>query len=385
MYIASAGCTSRSSTEFILMIKISTSFFLFIFCAWQSAMAADQITLKPEQVRAAGIRTTELSSVQSGLLSGMPAQVTVPSSQLFVVTTPFPALVEQTRAGVGDTVKKGQVLARLQSPALAEAQRGLLQAGTQEQLAKNNLARDEQLWKDGIISESRYRTTKSLYLEAHAAFTERKQLLRLSGMPDTAIAKLQQGNNLSSLLTITSPIDGVILEKDITAGQRLNAATPLFKVARLNPLALEIQVPLANTQGLRIGAAVTIPAYSAQGRLIAIGRSLSGTNQTVLLRALIDQGTENLRTGQFVEASIATTASSQQAQWDVPNNALARIGNKTVVFVETTTGFQPETVTVLHEGSHNSTVSGKLKRGDKIAVHGVSSLKASMMGIGGGE
>lgn len=367
------------------MTKIAVSCLLLVFCIWQPAMAEDQVVLKPEQIRAVGISTTELSAAQSGLLSGMPAQVTVPSSQLFVVTTPFPALVGQTRAGVGDTVRKGQVLARLQSPALAEAQRGLLQASTQEQLAKNNLARDEQLWKDGIISESRYRTTQSLYLEAHAAFTERKQLLQLSGMPDSAIAKLLAGNNLSSLLTITSPIDGVVLEKNVTAGQRLDAATPLFKVARLNPLALEIQVPLASTQGLRVGAAVSIPAYGAKGKLIAIGRSLSGTNQTVLLRALIDQGTENLRTGQFVEASIATTAVSQRAQWDVPNNALARIGNKTVVFVETGTGFRSVAVTVLHEGSHNSTVSGDLKQGDKIAVHGVSALKASLMGIGGGE
>ncbi|MBI1175720.1 MAG: efflux RND transporter periplasmic adaptor subunit [Sideroxydans sp.] len=353
--------------------------------SWQNAMAADEITLKPEQINSIGISTLTLSAEQPGELSGMPAQVTVPSNQLFVITSPLPALVEQATAGVGDTVKKGQLLARLQSPALAEAQRGLLQASTQEQLAKDNLARDDQLWKEGIISESRYRTTKSLYIEAHAALMERRQMLRMSGMSETAITKLQEANNPSSLLAVTSPIDGVVLEKTVSAGQRLDAAMPLFKVAKLEPLSLEIQVPLNSMQGLRVGATVTIPAYSAQGKLIAIGRGVSGTNQSVMLRALIDQGTNNLRAGQFVEASIETTATNVGTQWNVPNSALARIAGKAVVFVETTKGFRPESVTVVHEGAQNSVISGNLKQGEKIAVHGVSALKASMMGIGGGE
>lgn len=367
------------------MIKTTASYLLLIFVAWQNAQAADEITLKPEQIQSSGITTLELGTKQSGELSGMPAQVTVPSNQLFVIATTLPALVAQTTAGVGDAVKKGQILARLQSPALAEAQRGLLQAATQEQLAKDNLTRDEQLWKDGIISESRYRNTRSLYVEARAALTERKQMLQISGMPETAIAKLLNSNNLNSLLTITSPIDGVVLEKNVNAGQHVDAATPLFKVAQLSPLSLEIQVPLGSIQGLKVGAAVSVPAYGASGKLIAIGRSLSSANQTVLLRALIEEGTENLRAGQFVEASIATAAIADQAQWNIPNSALARIGDKTFVFVETSKGFRPAAVTVLHEGAQNSMVSGDLKQGEKVAVHGVSALKASMMGIGGGE
>jgi RND family efflux transporter MFP subunit len=293
-------------------------------------------------------------------------------------------MVEQTLVGIGDTVKKGQVLATLQSPALAEAQRGLLQAATQSQLAKENMARDEKLWQDGIIAESRYRATQSQYREASAALAERKQMLKLSGMSDKAIEQLQSGNNLNSLLSVASPIDGVILEKTANAGQRLDAAVPLFKVARLNPLGLEIQAPLSSTQGLKIGAVVSIPAYGASGKLTAIGRSLSGGNQTILLRALINKGTESLRPGQYLEASI-DTSSDNSAQWNVPNSALARVEGKTLVFVETAKGFRSESVTVLHEGATNSLISGKFTGTEKIAVQGVSALKAQMMGIGGAE
>ena len=362
----------------------ATGFLLAALCLTPSAFAADELTLSANQKQTLGIATAPLPPKQQGELAGMPAQVVIPGNQLFTVSTPLAAMVEQTLVGIGDAVRKGQVLATLQSPALAEAQRGLLQAATQSQLAKDNMARDEKLWQDGIIAESRYRATQSQYREASAALAERRQMLKLSGMSDSAIAQLQSGNNLNSLLSVASPIDGVILEKTANAGQRLDAAVPLFKVARLNPLGLEIQAPLSSTQGLKVGASVSIPAYGASGKLTAIGRSLSGGNQTILLRALINKGTESLRPGQYLEASI-DTSSDNSAQWNVPNSALARIEGKTLIFVETGKGFRGESVTVLHEGATNSLISGKFGGTEKIAVQGVSALKAQMMGIGGAE
>lgn len=366
------------------MKKISHILVLIVLTAAQLAWAGDDIALSAKQAQALGITTAALPSKRSGEVPGLPAQVVIPPNQMFVISTPLPAMVEQTLVGVGDSVKKGQPIARLQSPALAEAQRGLLQASVQSQLAKENLSRDEALWKDGIIAESRYRTTKGMALEAQAALSERKQLLRLSGMSDTAIAKLQSGNNLSSLLIMTAPIDGVVLEKSASAGQRLDAAVPMFKIARLNPLALEIQAPLAYTRDLKIGAAIAVPAYAASGKLTAIGRSLTGANQTILLRAMIQQGAENLRPGQFVEASISTSANGG-AQWEIPNSAISRIAGKTVVFVETPKGFRAQTINVLNEGAQNSVIGGDFIGDEIIAVRGVSTLKSSMMGIGGGE
>ncbi len=366
-------------------MKANYFYLLLALCFHSSAFAVDELVLSANQKQTLGIVTVPLPPKQQGELSGMPAQVVIPGNQLFTISTPLAAMVEQMLVGVGDAVSKGQILATLQSPALAEAQRGLLQASTQSQLAHDNLARDEKLWQDGIISESRYRATQSQYREASAALAERKQMLKLSGMSDSAISLLQSGSNLNSLLSVASPIDGVILEKNASAGQRLDAAVSLFKVAKLDPLALEIQAPLDSTRGLKVGAAVSVPAYGATGKLTAIGRSLSGGNQTILLRALINQGTESLRPGQFVEASINTNANNSTVQWSVHNSPLARINGKALIFVDTSKGFRGETVNVLHEGAENSLVSGKFNGDEKIAVQGVSALKAQMMGIGGGE
>jgi RND family efflux transporter MFP subunit len=345
---------------------------------------AQDIALSDGQINKLGIVTAPLPKQTEGEISGMPAQVVIPGDQLYTISTPLAAMVEQTLVGVGDTVSKGQVLAKLQSPAFIEAQRSLLQAHMQSQLSAENLKRDQELWKDGIIAESRLRTTTSQHNEDKAILTERRQSLKLSGMSSTEIERLLSDSALSSQLSITSPINGVILEKSASSGQRLDAATPLFKVAKLNPLGLEMQVPLSSAGNIKIGSAIMVPAYSANGHVTAIGRSLSGGSQTILVRALINKGTTELRPGQLVEASI-TTVSSGMKQWNVPNTALSRLGDQTVVFVRTATGFHIEKVSVKLEGAQRSLVSGSLKGNEIIAVQGISALKSSAMSIDGAK
>lgn len=365
------------------MKAIVSSLCALFLCA-NPLFAADELQLSAKQIDALGIVIAPLPPKNNGEIAGMPALVVIPGNQLFVVSTPLAAMVEQTLVGVGDHVHKGQTLARLQSPALAEAQRDLLQASTQEQLARSNFTRDEQLWKEGIVAESRYRASHSQYQSAAAALAERKQMLLLAGMSQEAIRHLQAGENLNSLLAIVSPIDGVVLEKTASAGQRLDSATPLFKVAKLQPLGLEIQAPLASSQGIKEGAVVSIPAYGAKGKITAIGHSLSDSNQTIMLRALINTGTKNLRPGQHVDVSIATAAHSG-SQWYVPNAAVARIEGRNVVFVQSAGGFRAETVSVLLEGAEGTLIGGKFSGKENIVVRGASALKSQMMGIGGGE
>lgn len=363
-------------------MRYITYSFVLALVLMRPAVAADEVEINSKQAAALGIETMALPAKGRGELAGIPAQVVIPANQLQVVSAPLPAMVEQILAGVGDHVSKGQVLARLQSPALAELQRSYLQASTQEKLARENFARDEQLWKEGIIAESRFRATSSQKIEASAVLAEKQQMLALAGMSNSAISQLQAGGNLGSQLQVVSPIDGVIMEKWVSAGQRVEGAAPLFNVARLQPLGLEIQAPLDSTMNVREGAEVSIPAFHASGKITAVGHGLSSSNQTVLLRALVSKGTGNLRPGQMVDVSIATTA-SKSAQWNLPNSAIARINGNSVVFVETGTGYRAEQVKVINEGAQQSLVSGKLGGKEKVVIKGIAALKAKLTGVGG--
>jgi RND family efflux transporter MFP subunit len=281
-------------------------------------------------------------------------------------------------------VKKGQSLVRLQSPALIEAQRGYLQAAVQSQLARETAKRDENLFKEGIIAESRYLAARGNFAQAAAGLAERRQALRLYGMSDAAINRLQAGHALSDTVDLASPIDGVVLEQTAVAGQRAEASAPLYKIGKLSPLWLEIQAPVGLAAGLREGGAVKVPAYGAEGKVVSVGRSVAPGSQTVMVRAEVTAGAQNLRVGQFVEAQVAAPAAGA-SEWRVPNVALVRNKGLAYVFVQAPGGFRAQPVTVVSETPEAVVITGALKGNEQIAVSGVAALKGSWMGLGGAE
>ncbi|MBX9965531.1 MAG: efflux RND transporter periplasmic adaptor subunit [Burkholderiales bacterium] len=340
-----------------------------------------EIALTSDQVKALGITTSPPLPQATGEVHGLAAEVMVPNNQLHVVSTPLPGLIESVLVAVNERVQRGQPLARMQSTALAEAQRSFLQAGTQTELARANLDRDQKLAADGLIAESRLMSTQAMHVQAVALLAERRNALKLAGMSDAAIAALQSGTAISTTITMTAPVDGVVIEQMAQAGQRLEAFTPIYRIARLDPLWLEIQVPLARAAGIREGAPVQVPSADAKGRIISVGRRVTPESQTVMLRALISVNAARLRPGQYVEVTVATAAGGTP-QWRVPNAALVRHQGKPLLFVRTGQGFRAVPVALVNEGPQATLVTGDLA-GAEIAVSGIPALKARLLGMGG--
>lgn len=358
---------------------------LLVLClAAGAASAADPVVeLSTAQEKALGIETAVLRAGSGGEIAGLAAQVVVPNSQIHLVAAPVAGLVERIPVAVNGSVRAGQVLARILSPALAELQRGFVQASVQAQLAADNLQRDEALYRDGIIAESRLRATRGQHAEASAVLTERRQALHLAGVPEGAIARLASGQAQGAAIEVRAPADGVILEQMVAIGARVDAATAMFRLAKLEPLWLEIQAPVSSLARVRVGAAATVPAAQASGRIISIGRNVDA-NQTVRVRAEITRGAASLMPGQMVEAVIATGEEQARGTFAIPSAAIVRIDGRSVVFVRSERGFVATPVTVTSETATASlgTLTGTLRGDERIAVRGVAALKARLSGIG---
>ena len=341
-----------------------TASILIALAALSGASQAAEILLSPAQRQNLGIEIRAVESATQGAASSLPAQVVVPLDQLRVVAAPLAAMVEQVTVAAGDTVKAGQVLARLASPQLLELQRNNTVAKTQADLTARSLKRDEALYAEGIIAESRLSATRANAQEAAALARQSAGSLQLAG-----------GDG-----TVRAPIGGTVLEQNAVPGQRVEAATPLFRIGNLSKLWLEIQAPAALAASLKPGLAVAVKDGSAKGSLINVGRQL-GNGQTITLRARIDQGTDTLRPGQAVEAQVATVASATDATspslWRIPVAALVRLPAPHI-FVETAKGFAAVPARVESEGNGQLLVAADLKAGSKVAIKGVAALKAAL-------
>lgn len=333
------------------------------------AQAADPLVLQPAQAKALGIETAVVGDAGPARGGTLPGRVLVPNEQMRVVAAPVAGMVELLAVAPGSAVRRGQVVARLASPQALELQRDALQSGSQAALLQQNLKRDEQLFAEGLIAESRLQATRAAAAQAAAQAGERRQGLALAGIAP---------GKLGGPLALTAPIDGVVLDQGVQLGQRVEASALIYRIAQLSPLWLEIQAPLALAATLKTGAPVRVAGSDAGGRLIAIGRAVDAASQTVLLRAAIDRNAAALAPGQVVEVAIAAPPGAGHS---LPAAALARHEEQTYAFVQTADGFAARPVRVLGQGGEQVVVDG-LKAGERVAVRGVSGLKAMLAGVG---
>ncbi len=235
------------------------------------------------------------------------------------------------------------------------------------------------LFKEGLIAESRLQQTRAQAAQARAQLQERRQELGLAQAAD------------GQHLLLRAPIAGHVLEQLVSVGQRVEAATPLYRIARLQPLNLEIQAPLDVAQQARPGMALEVLGGSGRisGQLLTVGRQMDAGNQSVLLRGRIDQGAEQLRPGQGVSvrlglpAAPASGATTQDPS--VPTRAVVHQQNQTWVFVAARegqqSGFRPVAVRLGGQRGDRVAVAG-LAPDAQVAVEGVAALKARWLGIG---
>lgn len=338
------------------------------------ASAAEPLLLQAAQAKALGIETVLVGSGQTGRAGTLPGRVVIPTEQMRIVAAPVGGMVERLAVAPGATVRRGQVLAHLASPQALEWQRDVLQSASQAALLQQNLKRDEALFAEGLIAEARLQATRSAAAQAAAQASERRQGLAMAGVAP---------GKLGGPLVLTASIDGVVLEQHAQLGQRLEASAPIYRIARLSPLWLEIQAPLASAAGLQPGAAVKLANGGIGGKLIAIGRAVDAASQTVLLRAEVGVGAERLTPGEVVEVEISVAAGAANS---LPASALIRDRGKTLTFVQTAGDdrglrFEARPVRIVSQGGDSVTVDG-LKAGEKVAVKGVSGLKAMLTGVG---
>ncbi len=351
---------------------ISTRILVLALLGAAPAFAADVLPLSAAQKENLGIVTVAAATQEASPALVYTARVTLPPASVRVTAAAGAGLVTRLYVLAGDTVKRGAPLVTLSMPGLAEAQNTLTQARLRSQLAAGNAARDEKLFGEGLIAESRLRATRSEAESARAGLTAAQAALSMMGT----------GKVTGSSITLTAPIAGVVTESVAEPGQRVDAGMALVKVADLSKLSLEIPLSTIQARQVAVGQSVTVADSKASGRVVTLLPQLNAS-QTVLARASLVDPDRLLRPGQSVQVALAGTPASQGKQpvqtLVVPSAALVWQANRSYVFVETAQGFVPTPVQLIRQNASQAEVTG-LTAGSRVVAKGVAALKAQWLG-----
>lgn len=358
-------------------------FSLLLLYSLLSSAQDMQIQITPEQIDKLAIMVGPLIPSRQIPLLSAPAKVVVPAKHERLLSSPQPGLVVQLYANIGDSVKQGQKLATIDSPELVTLQREFLTAGNDLNLSKSEYDRDKKLLQEGVIADRRRQESQNRFSSMSAQFDTARQLLSMTGMTASEIAGLAQTRQLKSILNLYAPIGGVVLERLTTVGTRLDIQAPLYRIADLSELWLEINIPQEQLNAVHIGDQVLVENTPITAKISLLGQSVNHENQTILARAVIDGKQQTLKVGQNVNVQLMQTSS--QTEYRISNAAISQHEGHNYIFVRNQQGFVVTEVNIIGKQNADSVISAPLTGKEQIAVKGAVTLKANWLGLGAGE
>lgn len=344
--------------------------------------------------------------------------------------------MQSVRFGVGDYVNRGDVLAWISSPQLAQLHGKMHEARTQYELALRNLERVQKAenrvavlsakakldeadatlkrtrrlielgagaGKDLIAAETAYKTAKAEYdfqsnislnkeiQEARAAVeTSRVDLshmvdeMKSLGVP-AEINTRDDHTKDTSLVALRAPLSGMITERKFNSGAGIEANTPVFVISNVGTVYIIANVPQANVNRLVVGSAAEIrtPSVGAvNGRISFIDPRIDEQTRTAKVRLEVANPGGKLRAGMFTEVGFYTgVAAGDGEELVVRTEAIQRTGDKTIVFVpreDEPGAFEVREIEIAGDFEGYTAVKSGLKLGEKVVTKGSFALKTQM-------
>jgi membrane fusion protein, heavy metal efflux system len=336
-----------------------------------------RLTLTPEVVREARIRTEPASrQVLSETLS-LPGELVADPDKLATVASPVSGRLERVSFREGSTVKKGDALATLRVPDIARAKADHAASLAKASAARSNSDRLNELAKKGLASQQEVLSAQADADALQAQSRAADELLRAIGAGSQAI---------NSTLTLRAPITGVVIARNAVVGQPVSADQSLATIADLKEAWFLGRVFEKDLERLKTGARaeVRLNAYSErrfEGTVEYIGRQIDPVARTLTARIRVRNDTDLLSVGLFGTAFVETTLQGAgTAVLVVPQTAVVNIAEKPAVFVLETNGDY-----LLHEvvlGAHalgKVHVASGLREGENVVVDGAFTLKSLVL------
>jgi RND family efflux transporter MFP subunit len=347
--------------------------------AAETPATSGDVILKIDErgIRAAGISTLVIERVRGGTDLVLPGTVVIPQTQIRVVAAPAGGLVEVMLVSADEAVTARQPIAQLRSPAVVEAQRQFLGALADEALSADRLRRTQLLVEGRAIPERELQVVQTEATQAKLRVDERRQLLGLMEFSDADVDALRTTRKILPTITVTSPINGTVVTRHSSPGERVEAAAPLFTIADLDPLWVNVQVPAARLGNISIGQRITIGAYEAKGRIIRIGRTVDANTQSAIAVAEVDSAGGSVRPGLAVTVTVHIDG-GDSGQWSMPTASVVRHNDRSWVFLRTPDGFRARPVQIITESVREVVVRAEFEAGDQIVIRGVLSLLSAL-------
>ncbi len=277
----------------------------------------------------------------------------------------------------GQTVKQGDMLAKITSTELTQSQLSYLKSKSASQLADQAANRARILFKEDVIALAELQKREAEANSAKAEYRAANDQLRVQGMDQPSIDRLAKSGVIESINNVIATIPGEIVERKINKGQVVQPADALFTVADLSSLWAVSEIPESSSYLIHKGQKVTliIPALrnaQMEGVVAHVDSIVNPQTRTVVVRMEVPNKDGLIKPGMLATMMIESQPTERLL---VPVSAVIRQDNQDHVFIrEDGETYRMAAVKLGPEGKGFRPVISGLKEGQEIAVNGAFHL-----------
>lgn len=298
-------------------------------------------------------------------------------------------------AGQGSNVKKGQKLADLESADIDQAEADYLKAlADSENARRTSLAevkfaqatydRTRMLYEKSITAgknveaaehdlELAKASAASSVAGTKAALTSARRRLLILGLKASDIDRLASKSSLTAVFSLTSPISGIVVERNGTIGATVGSDANVFKIIDISRVWIDANVFEKDLERVRRGqeVKVSVPAFPGvtfSGRVILVSSVVDPETRSVKVRTEVPNPDSRLKPDMFANVQIVTDL--HRTAISIPRSAVLNDAGKTVVFVSEGSGFKKRQVNTGIQSNDRVEIIAGLAAGDKVVVKG---------------
>ena len=343
-----------------------------------------EVHLSLEQIKSLGIKVETLTKGSATSTISRPASVGYDLDRIAKVGPRIEAKVVRVLKDLGDPVKKDEPIALMSSVDLGKAKANYIRLRATMKAEEAHFKREQSLYEQEITSEAELLKAEMHFKEARAELNSAAETLRLYGLSKTDVQNIEAGSEQPlSYFYVSSPLDGVVQERNVSPGQTVGPNETPIHVADLSRMwvmidAYEVDIPNLNT-GQTISLSVrSIPGQTFEGQTDWVSYALEKDTRTMPVRAIVENPDGQLRAGMFGTARIFTGKEMNVAM--IPIDAVQTIEGENIVFVpgEETGSFKPVPVMLGDENEGYAEIASGLQPGDRAVIAGAFDLMSAL-------
>ena len=326
------------------------------------------VKMETAHIKELGIKLYEVKKRPAGKVVRIPAEVHENPTLTYRVYSPVVGIVKELYVKEGDRVRKGDALARIYSPSIADLVGRLRMAEVRLRSAEKVFERDRELYSEGVIQYTRFFNSMVSYERARGEYEAIRDRLRSFGDVE------------GWDLILRSPGEGYVIKQNVVLGDSVGPDTLLFSIHSHDVLWVYGWAEESVLGDLKAGskARVITSGGDIPCSMDYVSHEMDRKTRRVKVRCVAKNREHLLRPGMFVDMEVFSGGKERIV---VPKAAVQEIEGEKVVFVKVKGGFEVREVSVVEELDGYYVIGKGLGEGETIAVEGTLFLKTKLVGI----